>query len=214
MEASEMTRHDTQDPGSDNTGKEKQDKSKKMLELKLRAVGNPDSIFILPYGTEGFKMAHMVRISNKFISLVKRKFGIAMDMSQAKDIFEKFDSLSERLWEFVYEISPNLYNIHARDWRKINDPVELKKNMAHRKASIVIEPRAEEAAKIAMAAKIIQQKRVEVTQILPFQELARFVSRYIGLIEEFDGLLVEVSKQLNEDYRAFSKERDTKKEKK
>jgi len=214
METSEINKQETRDPGNGNSGEKTQDRSIKMLEFKLRAVGNPDSIFILPYGTEGFKMAHMARISNKFISLVKRKFGIAMDMSQAREIFEQFDSLSERLWEFVYEISPNLHNIQARDWRKINDSVELKKNIAHRRASVVIEPKAEEAAMIAMAAKIIQQKRVEVTQVLPFEELAKFVSKYIGLIEEFDRLLVEVSKPLGEDYRAFSKERDTKKEKK
>lgn len=192
--------------GDKNIQEKKQDRGMKMLEFKLRAVGNPDSIFILPYGTEGFKMAHMARMANKFISAVKRKFGIALDMSKARQIFDKFDSLSGSLWEFVYEISPNLHNIEARDWRKVNDSVEMKKSIAHRRASVVIEPRAEEAAKIAMAVKIIQQRNIEIRPRASFDELESFVKKYVDVISEIDSVLQDVAKELDQEYRSYLKE--------
>jgi hypothetical protein len=195
-----------QDLEHSHTQEKKQDRGIKMLEFKLRAVGNPDSIFILPYGTEGFKMAHMARMANKFISKVKRKFGIGLDMAKARQIFDKFDSLSESLWEFVYEISPNLHNIEARDWRKINDSVEMKKNIAYRRASVVIEPRAEEAAKVAMAVKIIQLRNVEMRPKASFDELESFVKKYVDMISKIDSVLQDVAKELDEKYRPYLKE--------
>ena len=206
METKDIYKTESQDLGDSNIQKKKQERGIKMLEFKLRAVENPDSIFILPYGTEGFKMAHMARMANKFISAVKRKFGIALDMSKARQIFDKFDSLSESLWEFVYEISPNLHNIEARDWRKVNDSVEMKKNIAHRRASVVIEPKAEEAAKIAMAVKIIQQRNVEIRPRASFDELESFVKKYVDMISEIDSVLQDVAKELDEEYRPYLKE--------
>lgn len=206
METKESYRTELQDSGNGNSQEKKQDTGTKMLEFKLRALGNPDSIFILPYGTEGFKMAHMARMANKFISIVKRKFGIALDMSKARQIFDKFDALSESLWEFVYEVSPNLHHIEARDWRKINDSVEMKKNIAHRRASVVIEPRAEEAAKIAMAIKIIQQRNVEIRPRASFDELESFVKKYVGMISKIDSVLQEVAKELDQEYRPYLQE--------
>jgi hypothetical protein len=206
METKEAYKAELQDSGNSNSQEKKQDRGTKMLEFKLRALGNPDSIFILPYGAEGFKMAHMSRMANKFISAVKRKFGIALDMSKARQIFDKFDSLSGSLWEFVYEISPNLHHIEARDWRKVNDSVEMKKSIAHRRASVVIEPKAEEAAKIAMAVKIIQQRNVEIRPRASFDELEIFVKKYVDMISEIDSVLQDVAEELDQEYRPYLKE--------
>jgi uncharacterized protein YqgV (UPF0045/DUF77 family) len=179
----------------------KKDKQELILERKLRALNNIDSIFILPYGTEGFKMSQMVRSADKFLSTVKRKFGITIELKEAKAVFQEFDDFAGKLWKFIYEISPNLHNVDPQDWRKINDEPGTKKIIAYRKASVVIEPRSEESGKIAMAVKIIQQRNIQVRQKSTFEELEKFVQEYVAILSAFDNLLERVAKRLKLDYK-------------
>ncbi len=206
METTKLHMTKPSETGRGVTEEELKDKGKRILELKLRAAGNPDSIFILPFGTEGFKMAHMARTGDKLMSLVKRKFGISIDVQQAKEIFREFEDFAVNLWKFVYKLSPNLHNIEPKDWRRINDSIEVKKTIAYRRASIAVEPRSEESAMIAMAVRIIQQKNVELRQTSTFDELEKFVREYVKLLSDFDRLLENASEKLSVEYRPYLKD--------
>jgi hypothetical protein len=197
-----LNRQNEDSPEEINTDRKKE-KQELILERKLRALNNIDSIFILPYGTEGFKMSHMVRSADKFLSIVKRKFGITIELKEAKAVFQEFDDFGGKLWKFVYKISPNLHNVDPQDWRKINDEPGTKKTIAYRKASVVIEPRSEESGKIAMAVKIIQQRNIQVRQKSTFEELEKFVQEYVGVLSAFDNLLERVAKRLKLDYKKY-----------
>jgi hypothetical protein len=186
---------------SDNGG-DKQDKDQKRLEAKLKALENPDTIFILPYGVEGFRMAHMVRDIDKLTSLVKRKFGISLDINQARSIFTELEMLAGTLWDFVYQIAPNLHSMDKAQWRKVNDDFNTKKAVCHRKSSIAVTPRSEESAMIAMAVKIIQQRNVQLRQTSSFEDLQKFVEKYTKILTGMDGLLVELSHRLDFKYRS------------
>jgi hypothetical protein len=185
------------------SAKAKEEKHTLILERKLRALNNADSIFILPFAREGFKMAHMSRAADKLMSTVKRKFGVTVDVKQAKEIFRDFEDFAGMLWKFVFKLSPNLHSIQSKDWRRVNDPVEVKKTIAFRRASIVIEPRSEESAQIAMAVKIIQQKNIELRQTSTFEELEKFVKEYAKILIDFDEILGKAATKLGEDYRPF-----------
>lgn len=187
----------------DQTAKQKEERNTIILERKLRALNNADSIFILPFAREGFKMAHMVRAADKLMSTVKRKFGVTVDVKQAKEIFREFEALAAILWNFVFKLSPNLHNIESKDWRRVNDSLEVKKTIAHRRASVVIEPRSEESAQIAMAVKIIQLKNIELRQTSTFEELEKFVKEYAKILTEFDAILGKTATKLGEEYRPF-----------
>lgn len=191
---------------SDKTKKYDDERSKRMLERKLRSINNTDSIFILPFAREGFKMAHMARIADKYMSYIKRNFGIRIDIKKSKEIFTDFETFAQQLWEFVYKIAPNLYSMSSREWRKINDLKEEKTALAHRRSTIVIEPRSEESAQIAMAVKIIQQRNIELRQSASFTDLEKFVKEYAKLLENFDTLLVSVAKDIQQDYESFFKD--------
>jgi hypothetical protein len=206
MDTTRLHMKESHETGKVITEEEPKDKGKRILELKLRASGNPDSIFILPYGTEGFKMAHMARTGDKLMSLVKRKFGISIDVQQSKEIFREFEDFAGNLWKFVYKLSPNLHNIEPKDWRRVNDTIEVKKTIAYRRASIAVEPRSEESAMIAMAVKIIQQKNVELRQTSTFDELEKFVREYVKLLSGFDSLLKNASEKLSVEYRTYLKD--------
>ena len=187
----------------EQTAKQKEERNTIILERKLHALNNSDSIFILPFAREGFKMAHMVRAADKLMSTVKRKFGVTVDVKQAKEIFREFEELAGMLWKFVFKLSPNLHNIEAKDWRRVNDSIEVKKPIAYRRASVVIEPRSEESAQIAMAVKIIQQKNIELRQTSTFEELEKFVKEYAKILVEFDGVLGKSATKLGEEHRPF-----------
>lgn len=197
-----LNRHNDGSPEEINTNRKKE-KQELILERKLRAIINIDSIFILPYGTEGFKMAQMVRSADKFLSIVKRKFGITIELKEAKAVFQEFDDFAGKLWKFVYKISPNLHNVDPQDWRRINDEPVTKKTIAYRKASVMVEPRSEESGKIAMAVKIIQQRNIQIRQKSTFEELEKFVQEYVGILGAFDDLLERVAKRLKLDYKKY-----------
>jgi hypothetical protein len=148
-------------------------------------------------------MAHMSRAADKLMSTVKRKLGVTVDVKQAKEIFRDFEDFAGMLWKFVFKLSPNLHSIQSKDWRRVNDPVEVKKTIAFRRASIVIEPRSEESAQIAMAVKIIQQKNIELRQTSTFEELEKFVKEYAKILIDFDEILGKAATKLGEDYRPF-----------
>ena len=180
----------------------KKEKEQKRLEMKLRALENPDTIFILPYANEGFAMAFMVRDIDKLTSLVKRKFGISIDVERVRTIFNELEALAEALWDCVYRIAPNLHSIDKEQWRKINDDLNLKKALCSRKSSIAITPRSEESAMIAMAVKIIQQKNVELRQTSSFEDLQKFVEKYTKLLTGMDAFLMKLSGELDYKYKS------------
>ena len=196
---------DTAQKTSDNKaisadGEDKKEREQKRLEIKLRALENPDTIFILPYAAEGFRMAFMVRDIDKLTSLVKRKFGISIDVSRARSIFNELEELAGFLWDFVYQVAPNLHSIDKAQWRRINDDFNTKKAVCSRKNSIAVTPRSEESAMIAMAVKIIQQKNVELRQTSSFEDLQKFVEKYTKILIGMDGFLVRVSEELDYKY--------------
>lgn len=188
-------------PSSDKEASKKE-KEQKRFEMKLRALENPDTIFILPYANEGFAMAFMVRDIDKLTSLVKRKFGISIDVDRARTIFNELGALAEALWDCVYRIAPNLHSIGKAQWRKINDDINIKKALCSRKISIAITPRSEESAMIAMAVKIIQQKNVELRQTSSFEDLQKFVENYTRLLIGMDELLMKLSGELDYKYKS------------
>lgn len=196
---------DTAQKTSDNKaisadGGDKKEREQKRLEIKLRALENPDTIFILPYAAEGFRMAFMVRDIDKLTSIVKRKFGISIDVSRARSIFNELEELAGILWDFVYQVAPNLHSINKAQWRRINDDFNTKKAVCSRKNSIAVTPRSEESAMIAMAVKIIQQKNVELRQTSSFEDLQKFVEKYTKILIGMDGFLVRVSEELDYKY--------------
>jgi hypothetical protein len=186
---------------SKNEGSKKE-RDQKRLEMKLRALENPDTIFILPYAAEGFRMAFMVRDMDKLTSLVKRKIGISIDVNRARSIFNELEELAGKLWDFVYQIAPNLHSINKMQWRKINDDFNTKKALCSRKSSIAVTPRSEESAMIAMAVKIIQQKNVELRQTSSFEDLQKFVEKYTKTLTGMDGLLIRLSGELDYKYKS------------
>jgi hypothetical protein len=180
----------------------KNERAKRAVEMKQRALENIDSIFVLPWGTEGYCMVRMVRTADKLMSLIRRKFGSTIDLKQAKKVFKEYEDFAGSLWEFIYTIAPNLHNAKPEHWRKVNDTIEVKKLIANRRSSVVIEPRSEESARIAMAVKIIQMKNVEMRNTANFDELEKYVNKFNEILADFDKLLEKTAKSIKQEYKS------------
>ena len=196
----ETTEAKTDQTNVSNEKRSKEERAKRNLEMKLRALENIDSIFILPRGTEGYCMVKLVRAADRIMSLIRRKFGSTIDMKQAKALFNEYNEFAVSLWDFVYTIAPNLHTVKADQWRKVNDAIEVKKIIANRRGSVVIEPRSEESARIAMAVKIIQMKDIEMRNTADFDALEKFVKKSNGILADFDKLLDRTSKSIGQEY--------------
>jgi|GEM_PF-4414433 len=187
---------------------EQVDKYQRALNRKMDALKNIDSVFIRPFGTEGYRMARMIMTADRCITAIKRKAGMQIPITEAREMFADFESFASDMWALVHKYAPNLHHVSAWNWRKVNDEVDTKKVLAHQRATVVIIPRCEESGIIAMATKVIMGINVEMHN-RSFDELEQFVADYQRILQHLHEILTVVAPKIGVDYREDSRKTDS-----
>ena len=172
------------------------------LERKVRfAREEPDSIFIVPFAKQDrFAMVYMARSADRLINTIKRKAGFTLSFEAAKKLLKVVDKFAEELWNHALSLTPRLHNFNRQRWRDLNDTKEEKMRLAHRRTSYAIVPRSEEAAQIAMAVKIIENRHLEIRQTGNLDEIEKVTEDYKNLLTSFDTFLGKLAKELGIEY--------------
>lgn len=160
-----------------------------ILQRKLNAAKNPDSIFLPNY------LAFQLRIADRIITDIRRRASVSLSIEQAKECMKAITDMSTALWDFVFKLSPKLAvnGFDARRWRELNDSYEVKVRQANRKAMGYIIPRSEEAGQLAMALRLISENIIIAKHKVSFDELESISKEYTLLVKGFIPKLQDIA---------------------
>lgn len=180
-------------------------KAQKRREKNLRIITDHiDSICIIPAdkpASARYALVYMILAADRMIATLKRQVGFALPFDAAREILGNLDEFIEGIWSYVIKTSPHLYSFDKRNWRELNDPIEVKlKLVGGRNFVTVILPRSEEIGQLAIAAKILENHILYIRSTGPFDKIEAAIGAYRNIIEDFDEFLTGLAKKIGVDY--------------
>jgi len=175
--------------------------AKKRLERNLKLVEEPDAVVVIPFSKpKRNALLYMVISLDRISANITRRLGFGLELSDARNRFDEIEDFVDRLWDEMKSLAPYLHDRRKEEWRKLNDPVEMRRMLAQRRASFVLVPRSEHAGQAAIAVKIIENSNLTIRQTGSFDELASVTKQYLKICEEFDKFLGSLTEKCNLEY--------------
>ncbi len=182
-------------------------KAQKRREKNLRIITEHiDSVCIIPAekpASARYVLVDMIFTADKMVSLLKRQVGFNLAFDIARNLLEGFNDFIDNLWANVIKTSPHLYSFNKRNWRDLNDTIDIKLKLIEGRNFVnVIDPRSEEIGQIAIAIKILENHILYVRTTGSFDKMEETINIYRNTIEEFDSFLIGLAKTIKFDYRS------------
>lgn len=174
------------------------------LAKNLELLEKPDSIVIIPFSKpKRFALVHMVRHMDRISTNIRRRIGFGVDFDEAKDLLTRLETFVDKLWSEMQTLAPNLHDCKKENWRKLNDFIDYRRTLVHRKMAFVFIPKSEEAGQAAMAVKIIENQNFTLRGTSgSFDELKDITERYLSICYDFDSLLCSLAEKCNVFYKS------------
>jgi len=182
-------------------------KAQKRREKNIRIITEHiDSVCIIPAekpASARYVLVDMIFTADKMVSLLKRQVGFNLAFDVARNLLESFNAFIDHLWADVIKTSPHLYSFNKRNWRDLNDTIDIKLKLVEGRNFVnVIAPRSEEIGQIAIAVKILENYILYVRTTGPFEKMEEAINIYRSTIEEFDSFLTGLAKAIKFEYRS------------
>jgi len=181
-----------------------EEQDRRRLERNLRLVEEPDAVVIIPFAKPGrFALTYMAMHVDRVVANIKRQIGFRMDFDRAQALLKSLGEFIDRLWERMIKVAPNLHYVKKEEWRRLNDPVDLRRKLAYRKLAFALVPRSEEAGQAAVAIKVLENQNFLLRQTTgSFDALKEMTEDYCNLVREFDEFLAKLSAEAELEYRS------------
>lgn len=188
-------------------------KAQKRREKNLRIITEHiDSVCIIPAekpASARYVLVDMIFTVDKMVSLLKRQVGFNLAFDIARNLLESFNDFIDHLWANVIKTSPHLYSFNKRNWRDLNDTIDIKLKLVEGRNFVnVIDPRSEEIGQIAIAVKILENHILYVRTTGSFDKMEETINIYRNTIEEFDAFLIGLAETIKFDYRSSLKKHE------
>jgi hypothetical protein len=175
--------------------KDRRERIQERISRKLSLIEDPNSVIVSPLTREGQILLRMTYGFDRVLARLRRNFGTQFDLAETVERMKKVEEFMNEFRDFV--------NGSGGIFLGFYETPEMKKAMAQRRNSRVINPRNNEGKEIALLIKrldpMLYQFRSTCTD---FQKLEEVVNRVVRIILKFDTLVSELSSFVGADYEA------------
>lgn len=167
---------------------------KRFQDQKETLAGNPDTIVWIPFsGSHGFKVAKILRLIDKEVTLKRRKAGFGLTIDQVKQYILQVREVADETWNDVRELIPRLHSIPLERVHELNNDVSEKRQMAKISRSAAILPRSVEVGYLVMAVKQIEERGLLLQQ-QDLDALTKLTDTYKNISDRLIKLADKLSK--------------------
>lgn len=167
---------------------------KRFQDQKETLAGNPDTIVWIPFsGSHGFKVAKILRLINKEVTLKRRKAGFGLTVEQVKQYILQVKEVADEIWNDVRDLIPRLHSIPLERVHELNNDVSEKRQMAKISRSAAILPRSVEVGYLVMAVKQIEERGLLLQQ-QDLDALTKLTDTYKNISDRLIKLADKLSK--------------------
>jgi len=176
--------------------KDRRERLQERISRKLSLIEDPNSIIISPMTREGHILLRMTFGFDRVLGQLRRNFGTQFDLVETIEKMKKVEEFMNEFKEFVNSSSGN-----GGIFLGFYETPEMKKAIAQRRNSRVINPRNNEGKEIALLIKRFDPMLYQFRSTYPdFQKLEEVVNRVLKIILKFDSLISELSSFVGTDY--------------